>query len=54
MFFPNKRQKKSGCGWEKWAELGRVEEGKTIIRIYCIGKESIFNKMGKKAKFKWG
>lgn len=31
-------------GREGWEELGGVERGKTIIRIYYVIKESIFNK----------
>jgi hypothetical protein len=28
-------------------ELGREEEGKTVVWIYCIWEESIFNKKEK-------
>ena len=31
-------------------EVGGLERGKTVIRIYCIGKESIFNKRKNKKK----
>jgi len=31
-------------------ELGEVKEPKTVIRIYCITKEPIFNKMVNKLK----
>lgn len=27
-----------------WGRLGGVEEGETIIRVYCMREESIFNK----------
>lgn len=41
LFFSNKKQKGSGFGGEeKWE--GR--EGKAIIRIYCIRRESIFKR----------
>lgn len=33
---------------EEEEELGRTEEGETIIRVYCMRKESIFNKKEKK------
>lgn len=32
---------------EEEEELGRTEEGETIIRVYCMRKESIFNKKEK-------
>lgn len=43
LVFTNERQKGSGSrgGWE---ELGGIERGETIIRIYYVVKESIFNK----------
>lgn len=31
-------------------ELGGVEEGETVIRVYCMVKQSIFNKRGKESK----
>ena len=40
VYFTNERQ--------KWYELGRVEGGKTIIKIYYVGKKSIFSKRKKK------
>lgn len=47
LFFSNKRQKRSGSGWEgnwkeKWSE--------TVIRIYCMTKEYISNKREKQKK----
>ena len=50
LFFSNERQKKGvylkGIGDEK--ELEGVERGQTISRIYCVRKESVFNKREKK------
>lgn len=40
-----RRKKGSGSGWEGSGEkLGGVEGGETVIGIYCMRKESIFNK----------
>lgn len=33
-------------------ELGGVEGGESIIRLYCMGKESIFNKRNEVLKLK--
>lgn len=38
----NQREKGSGYGWER--RWGEVERGKAVFRLYCIRKESIFNK----------
>jgi len=39
------RKRVNNSVWEgKWGKLGGVECGKTVIRIYCMRKESIFNK----------
>lgn len=46
LFFPTERQKESGSGGEGRGgeeELGRVEGAKTVIRLYCMRKEFIFN-----------
>lgn len=32
-------------GWEGRKKLGGVEGGETVLRIHCIRKTSIFNKM---------
>ena len=46
--FLMRRKKGSGSGWEgSGEELGGVEGGETIIGIYCMKKESIFNKRQK-------
>lgn len=29
-------------------ELGRVQGGRAVIRIYCVGEKSIFNERGEK------
>lgn len=34
----------SGSRWEERQELGEADGGETIIRIYFMKKESIFNK----------
>lgn len=44
LFLSNERQMESGSRWEERQELGRADGGETIIRIYFIKKESIFNK----------
>ena len=33
-------------------KLGEVEGGETVIRIYCMRRESIFNQRGKASKIK--
>ena len=44
LFFSNERQRGSGSGGEEGGkELGGVEEGETVIRIYYVREESIFN-----------
>lgn len=34
-------------GRERWEELQGIWEGETAMRIYCVRKESIFNKRKK-------
>lgn len=39
------------CGKEGswgWRELGGMKEGKTVTRLYCMRKESIFNEKNKR------
>ena len=45
MFFVNERQKRRGSTWEgerDTDELEGVEEEETVIRIFCMRKESVF------------
>lgn len=53
MFFTNERQKASGSVWE-WGRAGmrRAKGGKSVIRIYYMRKESIFNNMEKRKREK--
>lgn len=45
LFFCNETQKGVDLeGKEGWEELGRIEGGETINRIYYIRKESVFKK----------
>ena len=32
-----------GVDWGELKKLGRVEDGKTVVRMYCMREESIFN-----------
>jgi hypothetical protein len=47
--FYNKIQKGGGSGGEgRWEKLGGVEGGETVIKIYCMRKESSSNTRKKK------
>lgn len=46
MFFSNDRKGTDLNGSEGGKELGGVQGGGTVIKIYCLRKESIFNKRG--------
>lgn len=37
-------------GSRGWEERGGLEKGETIIRLYCIRKQSLFNKGKRKEK----
>lgn len=44
LLFSKERQKEGRLGWK--GELGGVEWGEAVIRIYCMRKDSILNKHG--------
>lgn len=53
-FFSNERQKGNRSRWEgSGKELEGIEWGETAIRIYCIRKESSFNKRGRWVTKSW-
>jgi hypothetical protein len=51
LFFSNERQKGSGSGWKtRWGGTGRSRRKENVFRLYCMRKESMFNKREEKRK----
>lgn len=49
LLFSKERQNGSGSGWEgRGEEGGRAEGVKTVIRVYYVRKDSIFNNRKKR------
>jgi hypothetical protein len=47
LLFSNEREKGSKSRWEeRWGGTGGVEREKTIFILFCMNKESMFNKSG--------
>lgn len=48
LFFSNETQKRNGSGREgRGGETGELKGVETVIKIWCLRKESIFNKRKK-------
>lgn len=43
LLFSEGRQRHGSRGERRWWQLGEVEGGENVVRMYCMGEQSIFN-----------